>query len=190
MSVRLFAAIALPADIRARLASLCGGLAEAKWVPEPNFHLTLRFIGSVDEAMADDIVAALDSVRAPAFSIDLDGIEHFGNAQKLRTLWVRVASNPALDHLAAKIESALVRCGLAPEPRKFTAHVTLARFNRPPSRERLGTWIAAHNLFRAGPIAVDRFVLFSSTLSPNGSAYRAEAEFPLDGGWRDDAFAD
>ncbi|MFO1190063.1 MAG: RNA 2',3'-cyclic phosphodiesterase [Alphaproteobacteria bacterium] len=189
MSLRLFVAIALPAEIKTRLASLCGGLAEAKWVPEPNFHLTLRFIGSVDEVMADDIMAALDSVRAPAFSIDLDGIGHFGNAHQVRTLWVRAASNPALDHLVGKIESALVRCGLAPESRKFTAHVTLARFNRLPSPERLGTWIAAHNLFRAGPIAVNRFALFSSTLSADGSTYHVEAEFRLDGGWQDDAFA-
>jgi 2'-5' RNA ligase len=94
----------------------------------------------------------------------------------------------ALDHLAGKIESALVRCGLAPETRKFTPHVTLARFNRPPARERLGTWIAAHNLFRAGPIAVNGFTLFSSTLSAGGSNYHAEAEFPLEGGWHDDEF--
>jgi len=182
MSVRLFVAISFPPAIRARLAALCGGLAEARWVPESNFHLTIRFIGAVNEAMADDIVAALDMVRAPAFQVDLDGIEHFGSGRKMRMLWARVVPNPALDHLAAKVESALVRCGLAPEPRKFTPHVTLARFNRPPSPERLGTWIAARSLFRAGPVPVRSFILYSSVLSSEGAAYHAEAEFPLVGG--------
>lgn len=161
MSLRLFVAIAFPAEIKARLAALCGGLVEVEWVREANLHLSLRFIGLVDEALADDIVAALGSIRAPA-----------------------------LDHLAGKIKSALVRCSLAPETCKFTPHVTLARFNRPPAQDRLGTWIAAHNLFRAGPIAVNGFTLFSSVLGAGGADYRPEAEFPLDGGWHDGEFGE
>jgi 2'-5' RNA ligase len=190
MSVRLFVAVSFPAPVKARLAALCGGLNEARWVREENFHLTVRFIGSVDEAMADDIVAALGSIRAPAFTIALDGIEHFGNARHLRMLWVRVAPNRALDHLADKVESALVRAGLPPEPRKFTPHVTLARFSHPPSRERLGNWLAAHSLFRYGPIAVDGFTLLSSRLAAGGSEYQPEAVFPLEGGWQAHGLAD
>jgi 2'-5' RNA ligase len=109
MSIRLFVAIAFSSDIKDRLAALCCGLNEAKWVSAANFHLTLRFIGSVNEAQVDDIVAALGSVRAPAFSVDLDGIDHFGSAHKLRTVWARVVPNPALELLAGRIEAALVR---------------------------------------------------------------------------------
>ncbi len=102
-----------------------------------------------------------------------------GDRRKLRALWVGVDASAELMRLQEKIEQALIRVGLPPEPRKFKPHITLARFKGNP-RERLQTYLADHNLLRAGPIAMESFELYSSFTSAGGPIYRAEASYPLE----------
>jgi len=173
--MRLFIAIPLPATLRARLTQLQEGLPAARWVPEENLHLTLRFIGEVDGRVARDIDAALSQIHAEPFSVSLVGVDRFGGG-KPRMLWAGVETNPALVHLQAKIEQALQRAGLAPEGRKFKPHVTLARFNANPG-ERLYDYLSRHGLFRAAPFPVDQFVLYSSHLGHSGAIYTPEAVY-------------
>lgn len=177
---RLFVAVELPADVRARLAGLCGGVPGAKWVPSENLHLTLRFIGEVAAPDVADVMAALSQVRGAPMEITLAEVGHYGPAARARVLWVGVERNPALVQLHDRIESSLVRLGIEPEKRKFSPHITLARLKRAPAR-RLRDFVEARNLFRAGPIPVDRFALFSSLLGGENSVHRVEAEFPLRG---------
>jgi 2'-5' RNA ligase len=177
--LRLFVAIELPERIRERLALLCGGVPGARWLSPETMHLTLRFIGEVQEAALGDIDAALSGVHAPAFPLSLDGIGNFGNGGRPRAIWAGVARNPALEHLHGKIESALVRSGLPPEGRKFTPHVTLARVKSAKSG-RVGEFVAAHNPFQTEPFQVTEFTLFSSFLSHSGAIHTAEAVYPLD----------
>lgn len=176
--IRLFAGIDLPPDIRRDLAALGGGVPQARWIDADNLHLTLRFIGDVDYGQAEDIDDALSLVRAPAFSLVLRGVGHFGSQGSLRALWAGVDRNPALMHLHEKIESALVRYGLAPERRRFTPHVTLAWLRGGP-RDRLQRFMSDNNLYRSRQFEVDRITLFSSQRGRSGARYRAEAAYPL-----------
>ena len=176
--MRLFVAIAIPDDQRARLACLEQGLPGARWVAPENLHLTLRFIGEVDGRQASDIDAALSSVRAPAFPMTLAGVGHFGNGAKPRALWVGAEAGEPLIRLQSKIEQAVQRAGLPAEGRKFKAHITLARFRSNPGR-RLYDYLSSHALFRGAPFMVEEFVLVSSVLGQGGSSYRAEASYPL-----------
>ncbi len=184
--IRLFTAIEIPEDIRARMAVLCAGVPGARWVRPENLHLNLRFIGEVDGGLFQDIAAELGEIEAPAFEITLDGIGYFKSGREPRTIHVNVVRNPALSHLRDKIESRLVRMGLPREERKFMPHVTLARL-RNTAPERVGAFISEHNLFHAGPFTADHFTLFSSFLSRTGALYRAERTYPLAGaapsGW-------
>ena len=84
-----------------------------------------------------------------------------------------------LTHLQRKIESAVQRVGIAPEERKFSPHVSLARLRGAPS-DRVITFLAAHALYASGPFGVNAFILYSSTLTPNGSLYRAERSYRLE----------
>ena len=93
-------------------------------------------------------------------------------------LWIGVEKSPQLDHLQNKIETALQRCGLEPERRRFQPHVTLARLDN-PVESRLAAFVQTHNLFRAEPIDVTHFTLFSSLLGKEQSIYTAEVEYPL-----------
>jgi 2'-5' RNA ligase len=176
--MRLFVALALPDGVIARLRIMCSGIPGAHWVEPENMHVTLRFIGEVDETTAADIDHALSGIEASAFALSLAGIDTFGKGHKAHTLWVGVQPNPALTHLHAKVESAIVRSGEPPEQRKFTPHVTLARMNK-PEMGRLQHFIEGNGLFNAGPFTVDQFTLYESRPGNGGPVYTALADYPL-----------
>jgi 2'-5' RNA ligase len=176
--IRLFTAIELPESVRVRLSLLQGGVPGARWSPAENLHLTLRFIGEVDEATANDIDDVLSALRAPAFDLTLKGAGEFGGRDP-HALWIGVAPNEALMRLAAKIESALQRMGLEAETRKYTPHVTLARLRDAPIAK-VRAFLAAHAAFDSGPFGVRRFALYSSYPSSSGSLYRVERSYALD----------
>lgn len=183
--LRLFVALPLEAGLIDRLTALTRGLPGARWIEPHNLHLSLRFVGEVDEGLAEDIHDVLSALSAPAFSLTLEGFGTFG--RRPHTLWAGVAPEPALVHLRDKIETALVRLGLPPEGHRFTPHVTLARLSgdKPradqptPGPDRIEAFLTHNSPFHAGPVPVDRFTLFQSHLSRNGSEYEALAEYPL-----------
>jgi RNA 2',3'-cyclic 3'-phosphodiesterase len=175
--LRLFVGIEFPPELKLRLSLLQSGIAGARWIDPGNFHLTLRFIGEIDEGTAADVDEALLRLKARPFSMQLAGVGVFG-AQKLRTLWVGVEREPALMSLQGKIEQALIRAGLPPEPRKFAPHVTLARL-RDPRYGELQEFLAAHAAFRAEKLRVDRFGLIASYPTKAGSVYEDQADYEL-----------
>ena len=178
--IRLFVAIELPADLRRRMASLGVGIGRARWVAEDNLHLTLRFIGEVQDDHLDDIATALGQVRFRPFPVTVRGAGHFGSGRRVRSLWLGVEKSAELAALRDRVESALVRIGIAPEGRKFHPHVTVARLNNGAPHEVRG-WLAANTMFAAVPFAVPRLVLYSSFLGSAGAIHTAEATFPLGG---------
>ena len=182
--MRLFVALTLPEAVRERLGALENGLPGARWVPEDNLHLTLRFIGEVDGGVARDIDSCLAEVTMPAFEASFDRLDTFGDGRNLRALWVGVEQpNEPLMRLQAKIEKAIVRAGLEPESRKFTPHVTLARFKRNNGRvpaEKMQAYLTQNARLRVGPVRFEQFTLYSSILHRDGSYYSAEADYPLE----------
>jgi RNA 2',3'-cyclic 3'-phosphodiesterase len=176
--VRLFVGIGFPEDIRERLSGLCGGVPGARWVPPENFHLTLRFIGEVDGGDAEDIYHALMQVRPPRFDLTLSGVGHFGSGTEVRSLWVGIERNPELLALRDRVDSALARAGVERDGRRYTPHVTLGRLRDTPL-PRVSAFLSHHALFRAGPIPVEHFTLFSSFQQGTGPIYTPEADYLL-----------
>jgi RNA 2',3'-cyclic 3'-phosphodiesterase len=172
--LRLFVGIALPPELKLRLSLLASGVPGARWVDPGNYHLTLRFIGEIDEGTASDVDAALLPIRAKPFAVTLAGVGRFGD----RMLWVGVEKSPPLVHLRDKVESALVRLGLAPETRRYAPHVSLARL-RNASEAKLQEYVTEHALFRAEPFPVDKFSLVASYLTKAGSIYEDQADYGL-----------
>jgi 2'-5' RNA ligase len=176
--LRLFVALTLPDGIVARLNLMCSGIPGARWVEPSNMHITLRFIGEVDEPTAEEINYHLSHIEAPAFDLELQGLNTFGQGYKAHTLWVGVPPTSALAHLQKKVDSAVLRAGVPQEERKFTPHVTLARMTK-PEVGRLQSFIEGNNLFKAGPFTVDQFTLFESQTGKGGPVYTALEDYAL-----------
>lgn len=175
--IRLFTGIELPLALRERLFALGAGIPNARWTGIDNLHVTLRFIGEVDEAHAHDLHDALSLVRAPAFTLTLSGVGTFETGRSPHTLWAGVERTPPLVYLRDRVEAAIVRAGEPPERRKFAPHVTLARLKNAPTG-RLHEFIVGHSLLRA-EFPVDSFALFSSHPGSGEPVYRVEAEYAL-----------
>lgn len=190
--IRLFTAIGLPDDLRTRLAALQSGIDSARWVAPENLHITLRFIGEVAEDRAHDIAAALDHIHTGSFPVTVSGTGRFGSADRTRALWAGVERTDALAALHDKIDRALINIGLEPEGRRYTPHVTLARFgaardrSRDASAGRILQWLEAQGGFFAMPFEAREFVLYESHLGRKGADYVPLAAFPLDSLDRDE----
>lgn len=176
--MRLFVGLDLPWELRERLAGLAGGIPGARWLPPENYHVTLRFIGEVAAHQAEEIDLLLVGLKARGFALSLAGVGTFEKAGRPVALWVGVERNPQLDLLQSKIETACQRAGLEPERRRFAPHVTLARLDNPAEAKLVG-WVQSHNLFRADPVPMAHFTLFSSLLGKEASVYTAEVEYAL-----------
>ncbi|MSP45358.1 MAG: RNA 2',3'-cyclic phosphodiesterase [Xanthobacteraceae bacterium] len=174
---RLFTGLEIPAALRQELSLLRGGLPGARWIDPENYHITLRFIGDVDDDIAQEIAWLLGKVRRKNFELRLDGVQSFGG-RKPRAVVATAAPSQPLMELQAEHERLMQRVGFEPEGRKYTPHVTLARLRDSSSFE-VAEYLSARAMFRSPPFAVSRFVLFSSRASVGGGPYVIEAAYPL-----------
>lgn len=178
--MRVFVGIPLPEDIRERLGGLCSGLPSARWVSAENMHITLRFIGEIDEVVVEDVDASLSEIRMPAFPISICNLGCFERGRKVHTIWAGVEETETIGRLHEKVDIALVRTGFEPEGRKFKPHITLARIRgRVPAR-RIGEYLQVCDGFFAGPFVADRFTLFRSHLGRGGAFYERLVDYPLE----------
>ena len=175
---RLFTALEIPADVGQSLALLRGGLPGARWIDPENYHLTLRFIGDVDDVLARDVAYLLGGIRRPAFRVQLDGLDSFGG-HKPRAVVAPAQPVRELIELQAEHERLMQRVGLEPE-RKYKPHVTLARL-RNPDQGRMLDWLTYNALYTSPEFPVRTFRLYSSKLTSDGSVYRVEQDYELEG---------
>ena len=176
---RLFTALEVPREIADALATQRGGLPGARWIDPENYHVTLRFIGDIDDALARDITTMLGQVKRRGFEVRFDGLASFGGRRPRAIIAAIPASAPVVE-LQAELERIMQRVGLEPEGRKFSPHVTLARLRESSSR-RVADYLAARGPLSFLSFPVSRFVLYSSRASVGGGPYVVEAAYPLAG---------
>src|SRR5882672_3905375 len=160
---RLFTGLEVPAEIGQTLSSLRGGLPGARWIDPENYHVTLRFIGDIDGASANEIASMLVRVNRKPFEVTVQGLSSFGG-RKPRAVVASIVPSKPLIELQAELERLMQRIGLDPEGRKFTPHVTLARLFPEPGfhggtfravlRPRLHRWrpLCGRGFLRAQPV--------------------------------------
>jgi len=178
-TLRLFVAIDPPPEVRRALGDLRGDLAGARWTGPDQMHVTLRFIGSVETAVAGKIASALAAATVPAFSLSVSGFGVFPSFRAPRVLWAGLSPGDPLRELAGKVEEALASTGaVAREEKPFSPHLTLARLDRTrPAAVR--SWMEGREKFVAGPWEVSEFFLYASRLTPAGAVHTRLATFPL-----------
>ena len=189
--MRLFVALSIPDAVAQSLMLVQAGVPGARWQTREQLHLTLRFIGEVDGRDAAAIDDALQGIHVPAFSLQLHGVGQFGTGKQARAhaLWAAARPNPALDHLQRKVDTAIRRVGQPQDAHKFTPHVTLARM-RHPEPGRVLEWLTHNALYTSSEFPVTAFHLYSSRLTSDGSLYRIEQDYPLEGAYNDQDFAE
>ena len=174
---RLFTGLEIPPDIAADLVMLRGGVSGARWIEAADYHVTLRFIGDIDDRLAREAAEILSEIRRPPFPVVLDALSWFG-AHKPRAIVAKVKPTTPLIELQAEQERRLRRVGLEPEARKYTPHVTLARL-RSSSPHAVADYLSARGYFPARQFEATRFVMFSARESTGGGPYLVEASYPL-----------
>jgi 2'-5' RNA ligase len=174
---RIFTGLEVPKNVAQSLSILRGGLPGARWIDPENYHLTLRFIGDVDDQTEREVASLLGRVRRKPFDLRFDALSSFGG-RRPRAVIATLAQTAALMELQAEHERLMQRVGLEPEGRKYTPHVTLARLRDSSSRQ-VADYLATRALIEPLPFTVSRFVLFSSRASVGGGPYVVEAAYPL-----------
>jgi 2'-5' RNA ligase len=179
--VRLFTGIELGDAVRAKAAAIASALRErvqrnaprarVTWIAEERLHLTVRFIGEVDNPVAERIIGALRlPLAVPPFTIGFGELGAFPPKGAPRVIWIGVADGQDdVVRVESAISDRLLDLGIPKEDRPYSPHLTLARV-REPARLRAG---ALFNGLSAslGRTRVDAITLFESKLSPKGPAY-------------------
>jgi RNA 2',3'-cyclic 3'-phosphodiesterase len=193
VSLRLFVAVDLPDDARARVGDAVGslrrslagaGMAEAfRWVAIENLHLTLRFLGAVDDDAAARVVAAMrEPLALDAATVRLGGLGAFPPRGRPRVLHAAVEEGrDALRALRDAIDGRLSPlCRWEPESRPFAPHLTLAR-TRDGARfaPQVFSRLCDETAWPSVPFPASHVTLFSSRTLPSGPVYSAEARAAL-----------
>lgn len=177
--MRCFISLAVPEDVADAIADIQEGLPGASWTLEENLHLTLAFLGEVDRRTLEDVDSGLARLDAPAVELQIAGVGEFGGVDG-RVAFARVSENAALRRLQAKVARAAADAGAPPPARRYTPHVTLARWSRRGvSGEALRAYEERHALFRAGPWTADAVRLMRSDLGRSGALHTELAAYPL-----------
>jgi RNA 2',3'-cyclic 3'-phosphodiesterase len=130
--VRAFFGVPLPETHLMALESYlaeCASLApEFRWTPAANLHLTVRFLGHVELALAEGIVDRVGATRPSAFEVRLGGLGTFKRGRLARVVWLGLSAGAqGMGAMSSVVEAECVRAGLEPEGRGFNPHLTLAR---------------------------------------------------------------
>ncbi len=185
--MRTFIAIEIPQEIKDTLGRLQAKLkiagADVKWVKTKNIHLTLKFLGEIDEQTQDRISLSLERLcrnRQP-FSITLSSCGAFPNNHSPRVIWVGIKQGDnEVKEIAQKIEELSSIIGIPKETREFSSHITIGRTRSGKNRRELAELLdklAQKPL--EGQFPAQKITLFKSTLTPHGPIYEPLKEFPL-----------
>lgn len=177
---RVFAAVPLPDEVRMALAE---GLRElpipGRMTPPANWHITLRFLGPVDEVTFDRFLGGLSEYPlGSSFRLVLGGLGGFPRASKATVVWVGVSGEvDRLGELAEMTEEAAQGAGLAPEERPFDPHLSISRARPPVDIRRLVADSVDFDL----KWTCDRLVVFESHTGRGHPRYEPLETFPLMG---------
>ena len=179
--MRLFVGLEIPEKVKEQLMALDKNLVGALWKSADKLHLTLGFVGNVEEPLAEELMRELKFIRFPAFHLSLKEIGYFATGDIPHHLWAGVAEDKALHELQEKVETVVHKLGLDEQNKfKFHPHVTLAKLQGANLSDVMA-YISKNNLFHSDLFLVESFCLFSSHAKEAGEGkyYKVEAQYPL-----------
>jgi RNA 2',3'-cyclic 3'-phosphodiesterase len=176
--MRLFIAIDLPYTVLQGLQALLQDLPAGRPSGAEQIHLTLFFLGEVQEGVKEEIIAGLQAIAQPPFSLRVEGVGSFPSPHRPRILWAGFSPSSPLRHLKQQIDEALLALGFLPDKKPFHPHLTLARIKNPRVTG-IPQFLQQHKNFFLEEFIVESFHLYSSKLTPKGAVYIKVKTFPL-----------
>ena len=184
--MRLFVAINVPADIREKITAarqkLADTGADVRWVVPENLHITLKFLGEVEDARAAEILERITRAAAqvPVFPLEIEGFDRLPPRGPVRVIMSRVLSpDQRITKLHRLVDSAIGGMGLPMDTRVLVPHLTLGRVSSNHGLNRLLRLLEKHDLDFFGVFHVEQITLYQSLLGPGGSRYIIVGTAPL-----------
>jgi 2'-5' RNA ligase len=170
--VRLFVAVDLPEEIREKIrecqAELKTGKERVTLVNPDQIHLTLKFIGEVDEPTVEKIKEALKKIRFNSYDLEVGNIQA-NSSRRPRVIWCSIRDSGESAELHRQVEEVLEPLGIPREERAFTSHATVARVKSyHPDLDDALKQLKGREF---GSCKVERIILKKSTLTPSGPIY-------------------
>ncbi len=183
--MRCFIAIRFPDEVNRELGRqihyLAGTDAAVRWVKAENLHVTLKFLGDVQDDEVQDVHRALSQVSCPPMSLSICGLGCFPPKGRPRVVWAGLEGDvDRLVALAGHIEQQVAPLGYPPEQRGFRAHVTIGRVKGKRHMDALMLAIERRTQqLRTPSVEIDTFVLYQSELGGGGPRYCKISTYPL-----------
>ncbi len=183
--MRTFIAIESSKEIKKRILDLIAELEKIdkkiRWVRPKGIHLTLSFLGDIQEARIKEVTAVMQEVAANfrKFVIRLKGTGSFPPGRNPRVLWIGIEESKPLLTLQSRLEDELEKKGFPKEKRPFHPHLTLGRVKDASSIKDVLNYLDKLKTEDFGEMEVNKITLFKSTLLPQGAEYEVIVEFFL-----------
>ncbi len=180
--MRTFVALELSGTAKAGILAVIERLRKsgvrASWSRSSTIHLTLKFLGDVDEALVPEVVEAVGRAAGASSGFDMTTtrLGAFPSPRRPRVVWAGVDAPDALYELQTAVDGELASLGFERERKRFHPHVTLGRLREPGAD--LSGLLAAVDVPREAT-SVDRVLVMKSTLRPSGAVHEVVSEHPL-----------
>jgi 2'-5' RNA ligase len=176
--MRAFIAVEVDEQLREKMSKLQNQLSldGVKPVEKENLHLTLQFLGEIDESMKEKVAQAMDKLSFKKFEMSCKGVGAFPSRNYMRVVWVG-AEAPELKEIYSQLATELVKLGFKQEG--FSPHITLARVKFLKEKEKIIQFLEENERLELGKCMVEGVFLKRSTLTPKGSIYENVHEMKL-----------
>lgn len=190
MAIRSFLAFELPIDIKNTVEEVLDQAKQhdlpIKWVPLMNIHLTVVFLGNIQEENIPVMGKGIEKScsQTSHFHISLDNMGCFPNKRNPRVLWLGLKGEiERISFFRNELQNQLIPFGITPEKRPFRPHLTLGRFKKPNKKNALKVekLMESHQKFNGSEQIIPELVQFRSDLRPSGAVYTRVASWPLAG---------
>jgi len=188
--MRAFIAVGLSKDVRFKIEEVINyfktktPLYTLNWVSPEHLHLTIKFIGEIEE----DKIEALQGVmlqsleHQPSFEIEICGLGMYPNKNRPRVIWLGINGGEPLVTLHKIFDKKMVEFGIQRDDRPFSPHLTIARVRRNvdlSTVKSIGTTLSEYNVESLGIVNIGQVNLYKSVLMPSGPIYSTLFSVPL-----------
>ena len=186
--MRTFIAIELPTEVKDKLSKIQEQLkksgADVKWVEPKNIHLTLKFLGEIDDKKLEKIIEIIDGTVKDknTFHIRISSLGAFPKINYPRVIWIGIDKGDCeTKEIAKELEEKIAKIGIPKEGKAFSSHITIGRTRSTLNREKLVQELKTQSANFCGGLefVVTKITLFKSTLTPGGPIYEALKETNL-----------